>query len=39
MKETVVLQYLAWQACNKLHFGDIRKEEIEARTTAFAELR
>jgi len=27
MKETVVSQYFAWQACNKLHFGDIRKKE------------
>jgi len=27
MKETVVLQYFAWQALNKLHFGDTCKEE------------
>jgi hypothetical protein len=27
MEETVVLQYFAQRACDKLHFGDARKEE------------
>jgi hypothetical protein len=26
MTETAELQYFAWQVCNKLHFGDMRKE-------------